>query len=70
MMISQDIQGGAETRLIKYTVWTKQHEESNWLQLSEWFGSRDNADKSKQITIPGFLMPPEKSCDDCSVPAS
>lgn len=24
------------------------------------------SDKSKQITIPGFLMPPGKSCDDCS----
>lgn len=70
MMISQDIQGGAEMQLIKYMAWTEQHEESNWLQPSEQFGSRNDADKSKQTIIPGFLMPPAKSCDDCSVLAS
>ena len=70
MMISQDVQGGAEMWLIKYMAWAERHGESNWMQLSERFGSRDDADKSKQITIPGFLMPAEKSCEDCSVLAS
>lgn len=28
------------------------------------------SDKSKQITMPGFLMPPGKSCNDCLVLAS
>lgn len=66
MMSSQGIQGGAEMPLIKCMVWIEQHEESNWLQLSVQFGSHGSSDKSKQITIPGFLMPPGKSCNDYS----
>lgn len=69
-MISQDVQGGAEMHLIKCKPCVEPRAETTDCSCRGDLAARNFSDKSKQITIPAFLMPSRNSCNDCSVLAS